>query len=126
MTFQQDEIKRMGESKQIPTRVVVLDLEGKVIGCKIDSCWSLSGNLKEYKVHSFQNTALEKHLTSNLLSGFNEYNRKDTSPQGTWFEKYPNGVIISVQGVSESNFGKELLRYRVLKEKDKYIAEEIK
>jgi len=125
MAYPQDEIERMEKEKQIPTRLVVLDLEEKVIGYKVDTMWNLSKESEIFKVHPFEHTAPGKHLADNLLSGFNRYNIKDPSAHGTWFEKYSDGVIISVQKISESNFGKELLRYRVLREKNKYIAKRI-
>jgi len=52
---------------------------------------------------------------------FNEFDPKNILFEGTWFGGHLDGVIVSIQDVSGPNFGKELLRYRILKEGNKYV-----
>jgi hypothetical protein len=116
---------KMEDKDRTPTRLAVLDLEGNLLGYKADTFWSLSTNSEEYKPHPFEVTKPERHLARNLLSIFNG----DTIfgkivLEGDQFKNCSEGLIVSVQDVSEQNFGKELLRYRILKEGDKYVVRE--
>ncbi|MBU4308799.1 MAG: hypothetical protein KJ566_03315 [Nanoarchaeota archaeon] len=102
-------------NKETPTRLVVLDLEGKLLGYKADSFWSLTEDSKYSKLHPFKDTKPKGNLVNNLLYFFNRI------PSSKYRERHPNGLIVSVQDVSEQNFGEELLRYKVLKKGNKYV-----
>lgn len=99
-------------------RFSVLDLEGKLIGHKTDTCWTLSQ--KDYKPHSIKQAVPDDAPMRNLITGYiwTEENREST--EKSWFRRYPNGVIISIQDISPKNFGKELKRYRLIKKDNKY------
>ena len=102
-----------------------MSLEGDVIGYKIDSCWSLSPEERDFKVHPLEDAKPEGHLAKNLLWCFNEcnFNSETGGFDKSWFSTKTEGVIISVQDVSENNFGKELLRYKIVKTNGKYEVE---
>lgn len=112
------------ENEDVPTRLAVLDLEENLLGYKADSFWALSESY--FKEHSLRDTKPGKHLSKNLLTFFNEASSE--GPLGCfkakWFLDYPEGAIVSVQGISKSNLGRELLRYRVEKEGNHYVIRE--
>lgn len=103
-----------------PVRLAILDLEGKVFGYKTDSGWSLSLNPKKYKEHSLESAGPRGHLAANLRYGFNQSVKGTVSTERSWFNKFKEGVIVSVQDISPENFGKELMRYRLVRRGDKY------
>lgn len=113
----------MKRNDETPTRLEVLDLEGRTLGYKIDSCWSLSRDPNRYKPHQFKDTGPEGQLANNLLYIFNYLVNSEVS-ENCWMKKHQKGIIVSVQDVSGKSFGKELLRYRIVKEEDKYICKE--
>ena len=106
-----------GITNDVPVRLAVLNLEGKLIGYKIDSVWSLSENEGRYKVHPLEDSKPEGHLAENLLYFFNKLYE---NPNLGWVSTQKNGVILSVEDVSNNNFGKELLRYRIVKGDNEY------
>lgn len=103
---------KYGNSKK-PTRLALLDLEGKLLGYKVDTCWQISKNPKYFKIHRIIDTFPGEHLAQNLLNGLNDENSKVEDP----------GFIVSVESVSEDDFGEELFRYKIVKEGNKYIIQ---
>jgi len=109
--------------KENETRLAILDLEGNLVGYKVDTFWTLSTDSEDYKIHPFEDTKSEGHLACNLLFILNENSFLKKIELGkTQYKRCLNGLIVSVQDVSKQNFGKELLRYRILKEDDKYVV----
>jgi len=111
-------IKEIIEEGEVPTRIAVFDLEGVLLGHKSDSCWSLSTEDTEWKVHPLKDTLPTGHIADNLLHGF-EFTFSKSVSQG-WFPRFEEGVVISVQDVSPNTPVGELLSYRVVKVNGKY------
>jgi hypothetical protein len=118
--------ERMNE-EDIPVRCAVLDLEGKLIGYKIDTFWSLSRDPEKASIRSLKYAGLgeEGNLAQSLLGMYDLiHNVMPDSGRKGYIRVNSGGVVVSVQDISESNFGGEVFRYRVLKEGDEYLAQE--
>ena len=108
-----------GETK---VRLTVLDLEGKVLGNKIDTFWNLSPDEHDYKEHSLENAGPDGSLAGNLRYIFDMVTERNSAIKNSWFNRHQDGVIISVQDVSPNNFSSEIMRYRIVKQGDEYVV----
>ena len=117
------EIKEKIRQGGIPVRIAVYDGEN-FLAYKADSCWSLSE--KHFKIHSPGDSRADRHLAKNLLYCFNEDTQdpfnKETF-QKSWFRRFPQGVRVVVEDLRESQFGKKLFEYRIVKAGEMYVVQ---
>ena len=100
-------------------RIAVLDLEGNLLGYKLDTMWTLGKPRERGKEHDLKGASPDGRLAQNTLQaypGFASSDSNDPLYKDSWFAKFPDGVILSIEDASSvETLGQELMRYRVIR-----------
>jgi hypothetical protein len=112
------------ENEYKEVKIAVLDLDGKLIGEKGDTCWNLSTDPEGYKSHSLESVdSLVKvmlYFYDNALQDKEVYGGMLQVRKDSWFKREKEGVLLSILDASKSNFGEELRRLRVIRNGESY------
>tara|TARA_Y100000310_G_scaffold332782_1_gene409005 strand:- start:39 stop:428 length:390 start_codon:yes stop_codon:yes gene_type:complete len=119
-SYQNQRIKDVEKRNEYPVHLAALSREGSIIGYKVDTFWTISQELLKAKVHSLTNSGPEGHLAENLIYCFNQLVSKEAFTKDTWFQRYPEGVDVSV--VSARDHSEELMNYRIERNGNLFVA----